>query len=66
MIHLSQISKTVQRHPFHLVDPSPWPFLASIAAFTCTVGGVMYMHAYLNGVFILSSGFIMLLLTMFV
>nr|AHX02522.1 cytochrome c oxidase subunit 3 [Schizymenia dubyi] len=66
MTSLSQISKSIQRHPFHLVDPSPWPFIASLSAFSCAVGGVMYMHAYINGGFILLSGFIMLLITMYV
>ena len=36
----------VQKHPFHLVDPSPWPLFASMGAFTTTFGGVMYMHGY--------------------
>nr|WOL37364.1 cytochrome c oxidase subunit 3 [Polyopes affinis] len=66
MVLLTQISKSIQRHPFHLVDPSPWPFVASLSAFSCTVGGVMYMHAYINGSFVLAVGFLMLLLTMFV
>nr|ANH09501.1 cytochrome c oxidase subunit 3 [Coeloseira compressa] len=66
MTTLSQISKSVQRHPFHLVDPSPWPFISSLAAFSCAIGGVMYMHAYLNGGVILLTGFLMLVLSMFV
>jgi hypothetical protein len=35
-----------QRHPFHLVDPSPWPLLGAFGAFGMTFGGVMYMHEY--------------------
>ena len=35
-----------QRHPYHLVDPSPWPLCASLGAFGLTFGGVMYMHNY--------------------
>nr|UAD89773.1 cytochrome c oxidase subunit 3 [Hydropuntia rangiferina] len=66
MIYLSQISKSIQRHPFHLVDPSPWPFVASFAAFSCAIGGVMYMHAYKQGSIVLLCGFFMLFLTMFV
>ena len=46
----------MQRHPFHLVDPSPWPLFASLAAFSSTVGGVMYMHAYAGGGAVLSMG----------
>lgn len=66
MILLSKVSKTLQRHPFHLVDPSPWPFLASIAAFSSAIGAVLYMHAYKKGFFILIFSFSILLMTMFV
>lgn len=31
-------------HKFHIVDPSPWPFLASVCLLMMTVGGVLYMH----------------------
>lgn len=37
------------RHPFHLVDPSPWPLVASIGALSLTFGGVMFMHNYSGG-----------------
>nr|AHX02425.1 cytochrome c oxidase subunit 3 [Ceramium japonicum] len=58
--------KHYQRHPFHLVDPSPWPFVASLSAFTCTFGGVLYFHAFKYGIPILLSGFFSLLAVMFV
>src|SRR6266576_800087 len=32
------------KHPYHLVDPSPWPIVGSIAAGSLTVGLVLYMH----------------------
>lgn len=35
-----------QIHPFHLVDPSPWPLLASVGALSATSGGVMWFHDY--------------------
>ena len=56
----------VQKHPFHLVDPSPWPLTGAIAAWATTTGGVMYMHAYQGGGYLLTLGFITLLYTMFV
>lgn len=31
-------------HPYHLVNPSPWPFLGSLAGGLLAVGAVMYMH----------------------
>src|ERR1700745_2314744 len=34
------------RHPYHLVNPSPWPLVGAIAAGLLTTGGVLYMHGY--------------------
>ena len=33
-----------QKHPWHLVDPSPWPIVGSAAAFLLTIGAIYYMH----------------------
>ncbi|MEO1092484.1 MAG: cytochrome c oxidase subunit 3 [Pseudomonadota bacterium] len=32
------------KHPYHLVDPSPWPFVGAMSAFVLTVGAVLWMH----------------------
>lgn len=45
-------------HPFHLVDPSPWPFFAAMGTFFFTSGLVLFMHFFDNGYFILRNGFI--------
>ncbi|KAA0699746.1 cytochrome c oxidase subunit 3 [Neorhizobium sp. P12A] len=37
-----------KNHDYHIIDPSPWPVLASLFAFVLTFGGVCYMR-YLNG-----------------
>nr|APD51400.1 cytochrome c oxidase subunit 3 [Pelargonium citronellum]QPK67092.1 cytochrome c oxidase subunit 3 [Pelargonium nanum]QPK67094.1 cytochrome c oxidase subunit 3 [Pelargonium fulgidum] len=55
-----------QRHPFHLVDPSPWPISGSLGALATTVGGAMYMHSFQNGEKLLIIGIISLIYTMFV
>jgi heme/copper-type cytochrome/quinol oxidase subunit 3 len=52
-----------QKHPFHLVDPSPWPLAASTAAFRATTGGVRYRHGYSGGGAALSLGIFRLILT---
>jgi len=54
----------LQKHPYHLVDPSPWPFFASLGALMSTIGGVMYMHNYIGGNELLLQGFIMILIIM--
>jgi len=57
---------SIQKHPFHLVDPSPWPFFAALSAFSATSGGVMYMHGYTGGGTLLSLGISMIMYSMFV
>lgn len=54
----------LNRHPFHLVDPSPWPLLTSLAAFTSVFGGVLYMHSYNGGGYVLAFGQIFLIYSM--
>ncbi len=48
----------IQRHPYHLVDQSPWPLTASLGCLSLTTGGVMYMHGYSGGVLTLTVGFL--------
>lgn len=48
-------------HPFHIVDPSPWPFFTAFAVLFVTVGAAMYMHSYKNGLLLLILGFLTLL-----
>ncbi|TAD87256.1 MAG: cytochrome c oxidase subunit 3 [Alphaproteobacteria bacterium] len=33
-----------QKHPYHLVDPSPWPLISALSGGVLAVGAVMYMH----------------------
>jgi hypothetical protein len=53
------------KHPYHLVEASPWPAVGSAAAFTAAIGGVMYMHEVAYGVAVLGLGFALVLATMF-
>src|ERR1700759_1510415 len=48
-----------QYFPFHLVTPSPWPILLSFSLLNLTVGAVLYMHGFLNGGIVLTTGFIL-------
>jgi hypothetical protein len=41
-------------HSYHLVDPSPWPAVASLGAFMITSGLVLYMHKFVGGCNIMS------------
>jgi cytochrome c oxidase subunit 3 len=33
-----------KQHPYHLVDPSPWPLVGSISAFVLALAFIGYMH----------------------
>lgn len=55
-----------QSHPYHLVDPSPWPLIASVAMLALTLGGAMAMHGHHIGVPIAGAGFLTVLYVMFV
>jgi cytochrome c oxidase subunit 3 len=51
-------------HPFHLVTPSPWPLLISVAAFVTAVGAAMYMHGYKYGLITLFLGILHVIIIM--
>jgi len=57
--------KVVQRHSFHLVEPSVMPFISGLSCLTTTVGGVMYFHGYLGGFHIQFFGIFCILTCMF-
>src|ERR1700720_75498 len=33
-----------KQHDYHLVDPSPWPFVGAVSALAITMGGVYWMR----------------------
>jgi len=39
-----EYTTTGKPHPYHMVNPSVWPLLSSLAAGLLAVGSVMYMH----------------------
>jgi cytochrome c oxidase subunit 3 len=53
------------KHPYHLVDPSPWPIIGSIAALALTVGTVLFMHGEPGGMIVMPLGILGILATMF-
>ena len=51
-------------HPYHLVDPSPWPLLGAISAGVLAVGAVLLMHEIT--VWLVPLGFLLVAFTMYV
>ncbi|KAA0145429.1 Cytochrome c oxidase subunit 3 (mitochondrion) [Cafeteria roenbergensis] len=45
-----------QKHPFHVVDSSPWPLFTALSVFLTFSGLTLYMHFYSKGGFILALG----------
>ncbi len=52
-----------KNHDYHLVNPSPWPFVGSMAAFATAIGAITWMHGGTS--LILAVGFALVLYTMF-
>ena len=38
-----------KNHDYHILPPSPWPFLGSAAALLLAIGGIRYMHSMAFG-----------------
>ena len=38
-----------KHHDYHLVDPSPWPIVASVAALGTAIGAIVWMRSNLGG-----------------
>ena len=53
-----------QKHPYHLVDPSPWPIVGALAALVMFGGAVMWMHSMTGGAWVLAAGVLLVLVTM--
>nr|YP_009139061.1 cytochrome c oxidase subunit III [Polydactylus sextarius]AKE49776.1 cytochrome c oxidase subunit III [Polydactylus sextarius] len=51
-----------QLHPYHMVDPSPWPLTGAIAALLVTSGLATWFHH--NSLFLLCLGLALMILTM--
>jgi cytochrome c oxidase subunit 3 len=43
---MSQAESHGQTHPFHIVSPSPWPAVGSLAVLAITIPAVLYMHGH--------------------
>nr|UPX88608.1 cytochrome c oxidase subunit III [Pholidoptera griseoaptera] len=53
---------THSNHPYHLVNPSPWPLTGAIGAMAMTMGMIKWFHQYDNSLLFL--GLILIALTM--
>jgi heme/copper-type cytochrome/quinol oxidase subunit 3 len=54
-----------QKHPYHLVEPSPWPIVGAGSGFVLAAGGALYMHGKPFGAPMAIIGLLLVLMTMF-
>tara|TARA_R110002124_G_scaffold44422_5_gene135480 strand:- start:5103 stop:5936 length:834 start_codon:yes stop_codon:yes gene_type:complete len=52
-----------KNHDYHMVEPSPWPFVGSVATLIMAMGGVFWMHHWTPWVFFI--GLVGVLYTMY-
>lgn len=48
---MSQEFTAGAKHPYHLVNPSPWPMLGAMGAFLMALGTILMVHKITHGVF---------------
>lgn len=66
-----------KNHDYHIIDPSPWPFIGSVGALVMAFGGIAYMRSLgggdgisvfgipMSGPWLLLIGLVIVLYTMF-
>ena len=57
------MSAADQKHDYHLVDPSPWPIVTSLATLVTAVGAVFYFHS--EAMWLMVIGFFIFMLLLF-
>ena len=55
----------LRRHLFHIVEPSACPVLVALGIFLLTSGFALYTHNIIEGPFVLLTGLLIILLTVF-
>lgn len=60
MININLIRRRYQSHPYHLVEPSPWPIATSFALLVLMLSAAMYLHGFKYGGYLLNLGVILI------
>lgn len=56
---------TKKSHPFHILNPSPWPLCLAVSLFFVTLGAAMFFHAHSIGYGVFGFGIIATIFTIF-
>jgi cytochrome c oxidase subunit 3 len=62
---MQNTQKNVYKHPYHLVDPSPWPLTTSFGCLFFTFGTAMSFHGYTGSTLLIFTGFICIIYSMY-
>ena len=54
-----------QKHPYHLVDPSPWPLVTAASLLILAYGFIMFMHQDKSLLFIIGMQLSALIIYLF-
>ena len=65
LFNKEQLKYLKTNHTYHLVDSSPWPFVASLAGFMLTSGLILYTHKFVGGWNLLVTGMFLVFYVMF-
>ena len=60
---MSDTTKVEAKHPFHLVNPSPWPLVLSMSVLVLAIGSILFMRQH--GPLVMLAGLGLLLWTLF-
>jgi cytochrome c oxidase subunit 3 len=53
---ITNLKQQFQAHPYHMVDPSPWPISLSFSLLIMAISAVMYLHGFPYGGYLLNLG----------
>lgn len=54
------MEQTAHKHPYHIIEPSPWPIMAAFSAGLMLFGGLLYMHHQILWLSLIGLGFLLL------
>jgi hypothetical protein len=54
-----------EQHPYHLVDPSPWPILTSLSLYSLALGFTTYFQYFKGGLFQLIFSLFLVIFSLF-
>jgi cytochrome c oxidase subunit 3 len=61
----NKVRSQMQNHPYHLVDPSPWPLMSSFSLLSLAMTAALTMHGYIGSSYALIFNLLLVTASMF-